>query len=84
MTDQPLSPAAQVVLDAMSEWFVVDDDERQALADAFRAAADQVVPETPSPSYPDDFESGAYEANQWARMRLLSIAAELDNTSQPS
>ena len=42
MTDQPLSPAAQVVLDAMSEWFVVDDDERQALADAFRAAADQL------------------------------------------
>jgi hypothetical protein len=48
-------------------------------AAALRAAVDLVVPETPLPSYPDDFESGAYEANQWARMRLLSIAAELDN-----
>ena len=42
MTEQPLSPAALAVLDAMSEWFVVDDDERQALSAALRAAADQL------------------------------------------
>jgi hypothetical protein len=86
MTDQPLSPAAQATWHAYETadcdpYFI---DPRQAgVAAALRAAADQVVPETPLPSYPDDFESGAYEANQWARMRLLSIAAELDNY-QPS
>jgi hypothetical protein len=80
MTDQPLSPAAQAVLDAYDNAPFVDYDigDRVAIAAVLRAAADQVVPETPSPSYPDDFESGAYEANQWARMRLLAIAAELE------
>jgi len=84
MTDQPLSPAAQAVLDAFWQDLDCGDDFTvRNIAAALRAAADQVVPETPLPSYPDDFESGAYEANQWARMRLLSIAAELDNY-QPS
>ena len=84
MTPTSLSPAAQAVKDAViatyannlppeSIWAL----EQAGVAAALRAAADQVVPETPSPSYPDDCESGAYEANQWARMRLLSIAAEL-------
>jgi hypothetical protein len=76
-----LSPRAQSVLDATD--YPEDWATRIRVAAALRAAADQVVPETPLPSYPDDFESGAYEANQWARMRLLSIAAELDNY-QPS
>jgi len=34
-----LSLTAQAVLDAMSEWFVVDDDERQALAAALSRRA---------------------------------------------
>jgi hypothetical protein len=51
------------------------------MAAALRAAADQVVPQTPSPSYPDDYESGAWEANQWARMALFAIAAELEGTN---
>ena len=81
-----LSPAAQAIMVAATNgnFNVVNDPVyKQCIAAALRAAADQVVPETPLPSYPDDFESGAYEANQWARMRLLSIAAELDNY-QPS
>jgi hypothetical protein len=81
MTD--LSPAAQAVLDALYEGFYVATPG-QCLAAALRAAADQVVPETLLPSYPDDYESGAYEANQWARIWFLAIAAELDNTSQLS
>jgi hypothetical protein len=76
-----LSPAAQAVLDAAGD---SEPGIYATIAAALRAAADQVVPQTPSPSYPDDYESGAYEANQWARIRLLAIAAELDgtNTSQ--
>ena len=78
-----LSPAARAMLDALYEgWHVATPG--QCLAAALRAAADQVVPETPSLSYPDDYESGAYEANQWARIRLLAIAAELGGTNNAS
>jgi hypothetical protein len=84
MTDPTLSPAALAVWEAFnSEEPGVFVDYGDCLAAALRATADQVVPETPSPSYPDDYESGAYEANQWARIWLLAIAAELDNY-QPS
>jgi hypothetical protein len=78
MTD--LSPAAQNVINVTAEQVLADRriNMEHIAAAALRAVADQVVPKTPSPSYPDDFESGAYEANQWARMRLLSIAAELE------
>jgi ribulose-5-phosphate 4-epimerase/fuculose-1-phosphate aldolase len=64
MTD--LSPAAQAVLDAMSEWFVVDDDERQALAAALRAA----VAHTQQHHGLGVWECDADE--------LLAIAAELE------
>jgi hypothetical protein len=76
-----LSPAAQAVLDAY-----VDEDRagRLAVAAALRAAADQVVPETPLISYPDDHERGEWETNQQTRISLLAIAAELNNTSPPS
>ena len=66
-----LSPAAQAVLDAMSEWFVVDDQERQALAAALRAAADQVVPPDPCG---DDC---CIDLCVGIRAELLAIAAEL-------
>jgi hypothetical protein len=67
-----LSPAAQAVLDAMSEWFVVDDQERQALAAALRAAADQVVPPDPCG---DDC---CIDLCVGIRAELLAIAAELE------
>ena len=82
-----LSPAAQAVLDEVLYKMCAGESESYAqmiAAAALQAAADQVVPQTPSPSYPDDYESGAYEANQWARIRLLAIAAELEGTSNTS
>jgi hypothetical protein len=76
MTNQPLSPAAQAVLDAFENasdgeyvegvWVV---NERTILAAALRAAADQVVPE--------HIESFG------VRYRFLAIAAELGNASRP-
>ena len=76
-----LSNAAQEVFWAYNREASGKPDDHhmlEAIAAALRAVANQVVPETPSLSYPDDYESGAYEANQWARIRLLAIAAELE------
>ena len=83
MTD--LSPAAQAVLDAFKNasdgeyvegvWVV---NERTMLAAALRAAADQVVPKTPTLSYPEDYELGVWVANDDTRTELLAIAAELE------
>ena len=83
MTD--LSPAAQAVLDAFENardgeyvegvWVV---NERTMLAAALRAAADQVVPKTPTLSYPEDYELGVWVANDDTRTELLAIAAELE------
>ena len=47
-------------------------------AAALRAAADQVVPKTPTLSYPEDYELGVWVANDDARTGLLAIAAELE------
>ena len=79
----PLSPAAQAI-DIAIYGPGLGATRRQIAAAALRAAVDQVVPQTPSPSYPDDYESGAWEANQWARMALLAIAAELNGTNNTS
>jgi hypothetical protein len=77
MTD--LSPAAQTVLAATGTTGTpLELAARGIAAAALRAAADQVVPQTPSPSYPDDYESGVSETNQWVRTELLAIAAELE------
>jgi hypothetical protein len=83
-----LSPATQAVLDAFENasdgeyvegvWVV---NERTMLAAALRAAADQVVPKTPTLSYPEDYELGVWVANDDARTGLLSIAAELEATT---
>jgi hypothetical protein len=51
-----------------------------ALAAALRAAADQVVPKTPTLSYPEDYELGVWVANDDTRTELLAIAAELEAT----
>ena len=79
-----LSPAAQAVLDAflntpgevpMPMW-----DYGRDLAAVLRAAADQVVPKTPTLSYPEDYELGVWVANDDTRTELLAIAAELEAT----
>jgi len=75
MTD-PLSPAAQAVMDAflkapMGQSHV--DDDLIAIAAALRAAADQVVP---IPRLPYDSCCDVYAAA--IRAELLAIAAELE------
>lgn len=76
-----LSPSAQAVLDAMSEWFVVDDDERQALADALRAAAGCVPKgEWGGENYSTGFRDGIAFSCQF----LHELAAELDNANNTS
>jgi hypothetical protein len=82
MTD--LSPAAQAVLDAWDAKLnpmvtcLTHDPEREALAAALGALADQVVPE--EPLYGGDqrwmFER---DARQISRKKLLAIATELRN-----
>ena len=76
-----LSRAARAIWTAfeMAECDPYLVDPREAgLAAALRAAADQVVPETPLISYPDDHERGEWETNQQTRISLLAIAAELE------
>jgi len=79
MTDQPLSPSAQAVLDAVAaqmegEWISPDfiPYEAKKIAAALRAAADQVVP--------DDGVASSIEriVEKRIRSKLLAIAAELD------
>ena len=75
MTD--LSPAA-AVLDAVCKNTEPDCDTQHLIAAALRAAADQVVPKTPTLSYPEDYELGVWVANDDTRTELLAIAAELE------
>jgi hypothetical protein len=71
---KPLSSGAQAVLTAYNEAY---ESDRHAVAAALRAAADQVVPQTPTPKYLEDYESGVWEANHDVRTKFLAIAAEL-------
>ena len=73
MTD--LSPAAQAVLRAAGD---SEPGIYATIAAALRAAADQVVPKTPTLSYPEDYELGVWVANDDTRTELLAIAAELE------
>ena len=76
----PLSPAAQAVLDAYNEDRPVGDSlPRNALIEALRAAADQVVPLRRKPLYADSWEESAWTAEQDTRADLLAIAAELED-----
>ncbi len=78
---QPLSPAAQAVLDAFRN--VPDLRDCPSLAAAIRALADQVVPEDYDPprglSYPekDACIDGECSRNEDIRSEILAIAAEL-------
>ena len=74
-----LSPTAQAVLTAIhAAPDNTRDSYRSAGAAALRAAADQVVPKTPTLSYPEDYELGVWVANDDTRTELLAIAAELE------
>jgi hypothetical protein len=79
MTDQPLSPAAQAVLDATGvRGTTLELPARGIAVAALRAAADQCKIEwNYHPDYPET-ESVIIVSD------LLAIAAELDNTSPPS
>ena len=78
---EPLSPAAQAVLnaaEAVSEYGKATPLMKARLAAALRAAADQVVPE--EPLYGGD-QRWMYERDtrQESRTQLLAIAAELES-----
>ena len=80
-----LSPAAQAVKDAAQKLYSDRMARKMAwpldlpvVAAALRAAANQVVPKTPTLSYPEDYELGVWVANDDARTALLAIADELE------
>lgn len=77
MTD--LSPAAQTVMDAY--YCGAPLTGRDRVAAALRAAADQVAPS--DAMEPRNYLPMAIEC-QRIRTELLAIAAELNNTFQPS
>jgi hypothetical protein len=69
---EPLSPAAQAVLDTMRRSYDHEPTRRALAAGVLRAAADQVVPlETAS-----DCSDQAIQRTR-IRIKLLAIAAEL-------
>ena len=80
---EPLSPAAQAVLDAWEAKLepmvtcLTHDPEREALAAALRAAAYQVLPEMVN-AVGDEHDDARRE--QWIRIRrkFLAIADELE------
>ena len=79
---EPLSPAAQAVLDAFAAdnygvWLEGDPDR---IAAALEAAADQVVPENANPVGDEHDDARLF---QWMRIRrqFLAIAAELEDST---
>jgi hypothetical protein len=87
MTDQPLSPAAQAVLNAWeSEWSKGSFcHEERSVAAALRAAADQVVPWKPEPTEESigptidfGYAWALFSKANDVRQELLAIAAELE------
>lgn len=75
MTNPKLSPAAQAVLDAITEISPAPADEIAAAA--LRAAADQVVPE-PSDLDKELFSIAALRLRWVIRDQFLAIADELE------
>ena len=81
----PLSPAAQAVLDAWDAKLnpmvtcLTHDPEREALAAALRAAADQAAPELPHSELDDpEILKGIWGERRACRAELLAIATELE------
>ena len=82
-----LSPAAQAVLDAFLNNYVCRpscnvafEADRNGIAAALRAAADQVVPEECMARFPNnsEWQDGFTAANERIRTELLAIVAELE------
>jgi hypothetical protein len=76
VTNQPLSPTTQAIIDASN--CAGSRCVQLHIADALRAAADQVVPLRRKPLYADSWEESAWTAEQDTRADLLAIAAELE------
>ena len=83
-----LSPAAQSVLDAFLNGYICSpecnvafESDRNAVAAALVAAADQVVPVSDRPDPSNEFEYGQWLAKHTTRSYLLAIAAELEGTN---
>ena len=78
---EPLSPAAQALLDAYWETFnaPLEGAIHRPLAAAIRALADQVVPHEPEPRWWKPVR--ARFNRQCIRRRLLAIADELEGTN---
>jgi len=74
--NEPLSPAAQAVLDAFMK---APCSNELSVAAVLRAAVDRAVPEPPNCGTPaNDYVRGLEDRQRIARFRLLSIADELD------
>jgi hypothetical protein len=83
MTD--LSPAAQAVLDAFLKAPIQRThikDDHHAIAATLRAVADEVVPEHANP-VGDAHDDARHDQWMCIRYKLLAIAAELEDSSQP-
>jgi hypothetical protein len=81
---QPLSPAAQAVLDAAFAPWETTDTPQSIAAAALRAVVDQVTPEDfdywygSAGDYASGCETGQNERNAQVRAELLAIANELE------
>jgi hypothetical protein len=73
---EPLSPAAQAVLDAYGDFEPANVD---AMAAALRAAADQVVPVENAPLMMRGHDVERLAQRQHTRAEFLAIAAELES-----
>ena len=87
--NEPLSPAAQAVLNTMHRSYDHEPPRRALAAGVLCAAADQVVPDVPRPSADYDYHLMSwsrsldqYAQRQQTRAELLALAAELGGTVQ--
>jgi hypothetical protein len=71
---EPLSPAAQFVLDAYETAYT-----ETGLVAAIRELADQVVPPWDAPSWDYELVMGTWQESNRIRRELLAIATELEN-----
>ena len=79
MITQPLSPAAQAVLDAANKAYEQAGTVAQGSAATLRAAADQVISSVPPPCADfDEHAKGFLAAHVKYRRDLLAIATELE------
>jgi len=81
MTDQPLSPAAQAVLDAVAaalERGYSGPAAYDIAAAALKALADQVAPDEPDYMRAAIHDQGWWDKHDLIRSEILDIAAELE------